>query len=101
MAGIKGRCGGAREGAGRKPRDIISDSEITMLVEAARKKAEETGRTIGDVIIDLAHQKEDKRTALAAARLYLDKTIIPESNTNIDNENTLKMPIGPFVIPLI
>ena len=83
--------GGARPGAGRKPKYIISEKEVEKLVEAAEKKAREKGESIADVLIDLAYQKDDKRTALAAIRIYLDYTITKTTEKDINlnqNQNT-------------
>ena len=83
--------GGARPGAGRKPAYIISEKEVEKLVEAAEKKAKETGKSIADVLIDLAYQKDDKRTALGAIRIYLDHNITKTTEKDInlnDNQNT-------------
>ena len=83
--------GGARPGAGRKPAYVISEKEVKKLVEAAEKKTKETGKSIADVLIDLAYQKDDKRTALAAIRIYLDHTITKTTEKDInlnDNQNS-------------
>ena len=91
MAKLPGKTdgrGGARPGAGRKPIYVISEKEVEKLVEAAEKKAKETGKSIADVLIDLAYQKDDKRTALAAVRIYLDHTITKTTEKDINlNEN--------------
>jgi hypothetical protein len=87
MANLPGKTdgrGGARPGAGRKPVYVISEKEIKKLVRAARKKAEETGKTLADVLIDLAYQKDDKRTALGALRIYFDHTIVKNTERDIN-----------------
>ena len=91
---IDGR-GGARPGAGRKPAYVISNKEKKNLVKAAKKKAKETGKSIADVLIDLAYQTDDKRTALGAIRIYFDHTITKTTEKDInlnDNKN-----IGPTI----
>ena len=82
--------GGARPGAGRKPIYVISEKEVEKLIDAADKKAKETGKSLADVLIDLAYQKDDKRTALGAIRIYLDHTIVKSAEKDInlnDNQN--------------
>jgi hypothetical protein len=86
---IDGRDG-VRPGVGRKPAYVISEKEVKKLVEAAEKKTKETSKGIADVLIDLAYQKDDKRTALAAIRIYLDHTITKTTEKDInlnDNQN--------------
>jgi len=93
MAKLPGKTdgrGGARPGAGRKPVYVISEKERKKLVKAANKKAKETGKSLADVLIDLAYQKDDKRTALGAIRIYLDHTITKATEKDInlnDNQN--------------
>jgi hypothetical protein len=75
--------GGARPGAGRKPIYEISESELKQLVKAAKKKAKETGKNLADVLIDLAYQIDDKRTALQALRVYFERVIIKSTERDI------------------
>ena len=90
LQGFAKQRGGTRPGAGRKPIYVISEKEVKKLVEAAEKKTKETGKSIADVLIDLAYQKDDKRTALGAIRIYLDHTITKTTEKDInlnDNQN--------------
>jgi hypothetical protein len=68
--------GGARPGAGRKPIYTVSEREVKRLVKAARKKAKESGQDIAEVLLGLAYQVDDKRTALGAIRIYLEHTTV-------------------------
>ena len=76
--------GGSRPGAGRKPVYVISEKEVKKLVKAARGKARETGKSLADVLIDLAYQTDDKRTSLAAIRIYFDHTIVKNTEKDIN-----------------
>ena len=91
MAKLPGKAdgrGGARPGAGRKPAYVISEKERKKLVKAANKKARETGKGLADVLIDLAYQTDDKRTALGAIRIYFDHTIVKNTEKDINlNQN--------------
>jgi hypothetical protein len=76
--------GGKRPGAGRKPIYEISDRELKQLVKAAKKKAKETGKSLADVLIELAYQIDDKRTALQALRVYFERVIIKSTERDIN-----------------
>ena len=75
---------GTRPGAGRKPVYVISEKEKKKLVKAAKKKAKETGKSLADVLLDLAYQKDDKRTALGAIRVYFEHTIVKNTEKDIN-----------------
>ena len=98
MAKLPGKTdgrGGARPGAGRKPTYVISEKEVKKLVKAAEKKAKETGKSLADVLIDLAYQTDDKRTALGALRIYFDHTIVKNTEKDINlNQN---QNVGPTI----
>ena len=81
--GISDNRGGKRPGAGRKPIYEISDRELKQLVEAAEKKAEETGKSLADVLVGLAYQIDDKRTALQALRVYFERVIVKNTEKDI------------------
>ena len=84
--GISDNRGGKRIGAGRKPIYEISDSELKQLVKAAKKKAKETGKSLADVLMGLAYQIEDKRTALQALRVYFERVIVKNTEKDIEGE---------------
>ncbi len=94
--GISDNRGGKRIGAGRKPIYEISDSELKQLVKAAKKKAKETGKSLADVLMGLAYQIEDKRTALQALRVYFERVIV--KNTEKDITINSRAPSGPLII---
>ncbi len=94
--GISDNRGGARPGAGRKPIYEISDSELKQLVRAAKKKAKETGNSLADVLMGLAYQIDDKRTALQALRVYFERVMVKSTEKDINiNE---RVPSGPLIL---
>jgi len=66
--------GGSRPGAGRKPAFVNSDKFREQLVSACEKKAEETGRTVADELLEIAYS-DDKRTKMPALRLIFEKVV--------------------------
>ncbi len=71
--------GGKREGAGSKPgkQQTLSVSQVENLRKSAIKRAKETGRSLEDVVLDIAMDQEAPyRDQLAAAKLYWDKMLI-------------------------
>ena len=94
--GISDNRGGKRIGAGRKPIYEISDSELKQLVKAAKKKAKETGKSLADVLMGLAYQIDDKRTALQALRVYFERVIV--KNTEKDITINPREPSNPLII---
>lgn len=67
--------GGNREGAGR-PTETLSQNQIRVMMETAEKYAEETGKTIDDVLCLIIYSKESViRDRLAAIKLFKDKTM--------------------------
>lgn len=89
LKGITDNRGGARPGAGRKPIYEISEHEVKQLINAAKKKAKETGKSLADVLLDLAYQTKDKRTALGAMRIYFDRVIIKNTEKDITISKTM------------
>lgn len=69
--------GGAREGAGRKPKDnpskgkrVLSLAEIRKIID---RRAEEKGKTVTDVLLDMIYDdNRGDRERIAAARLLLE-----------------------------
>jgi len=86
--------GGARPGSGPKPQYQLSEKEVKLLVKAMRKKAKETGMHISDKLADLIYQDADKRTALAAMKLYYDKVIVSVSEKDVNIKQTTAPAIG-------
>ena len=70
--------GGKREGAGRPPGKVtLSQSQLQEFQHAARKFAKEHGKTLEEVVLAIAYDKDaPRRDQLAAAKLFWDKAII-------------------------
>ena len=67
--------GGARPGAGRKP-ETLSVRQVKAMLEAAEKKAAETGKTVDELLLDVIYDKETStKDFLAAVKLFKDKTM--------------------------
>ena len=63
--------GGARPNSGTTG-TILSAKALAKLVAIAKKKAQETGREIPDVLVDLIYDCPDKRVSLTAIKLFYD-----------------------------
>lgn len=74
----------------------ISEREIKQLIKAARKKTKETGKTPAEVLMDLAYQDGDKRTALGAIRVYLEHTTVKTAEKDV-NQGERNM-TGPLIL---
>jgi len=83
MSGTKGKSGGAREGSGPK-RNEISDAEVQKFIKAAKRNEKVTGETMQDYTVRLATQTKDKRTALAAQKMFYDVVIIKHSEKDVN-----------------
>ena len=57
MSEKKERRGGARQGSGRKSQ-VYSDYLKKQIVDALKRKAQECGTTLGDVMVDIAYSSE-------------------------------------------
>jgi hypothetical protein len=88
--------GGARPGAGRKPIYTVSEREVKRLVKAARKKAKESGQDIAEILMGLAYQVDDKRTALGAIRIYLEHTTV--NTVEKDDSQPRRYIGGPLIL---
>jgi hypothetical protein len=85
--------GGKRPGAGRKPglqvREALSVRQIQDFQIAAEAKCRETGRSLQDIVLEIAYDAETpRRDKLAAAKLYWDKSMISASEGG-DADKTL------------
>ncbi len=68
--------GGARPGAGRKP-ETLSVRQVRLMLERAEAKAEEHGKTLDDVLLDIAYSAEEKTSdKLAAIKIFKTHTMI-------------------------
>jgi hypothetical protein len=65
--------GGARPGAGRPPKETISASQVKAMLDAAKRKSDETGRTLDDILLEIVYDAgTPKRERLAGIRLFKD-----------------------------
>jgi hypothetical protein len=73
--------GGARKGAGGpKQTRIYSDAVKKDFLRAAKKKAKETGRTLGDVVMDIAYGEGiQDAVRIAAVKCFNDVVVVRES----------------------
>ena len=65
--------GGRRPGAGRKP-ETLSVRQLAKMEKAADARAKKEGRTVYDVILDIAYQGSEGNR-LAASKLWLQYTV--------------------------
>jgi hypothetical protein len=50
--------GGKREGSGRKPAYMITDNQVKAMLKTAKKRAQEEGKTIDDVLMDIIYNRQ-------------------------------------------
>lgn len=78
--------GGPRPGSGPKPgnntRQYFSNKERREIVAAARRLKKETGKSVGDYLMELISGK-DKAFRAQGIRIYLDSVISKESQQDI------------------
>ena len=68
--------GGKRAGAGRKP-ETISVRQLLEFERAAKAKALEHGKSLQDIVLEIAYDEDvPRKDRLAAAKLYWDKSVI-------------------------
>lgn len=66
--------GGARPGAGRKPK-TLSASQVAATLKRVRKWARETGKHIDDLLLEIAYAKEEKTVdRISAIKVIKDLT---------------------------
>jgi hypothetical protein len=84
--------GGYRPGSGRKPDKPSSYEDITRMKRAAKKRAKLEGKTLDDIVLDIAYAnvngigcKVEVRDRLLAVRLYKEfsQPKISEQNVNV------------------
>lgn len=73
--------GGKREGSGRpKATRIFSDEVKRDFLRAAKKKAKETGKTLGDIVMEIAYgQYHQDAVRIAAVKCFNEVVVIRES----------------------
>ena len=86
--------GGKRPGSGRKPGPVVSKNQRDEMMAAAKKYAEEHGKSIYEILLDFAYGKQDPgwkmtvRDRLAAMDMFLKYTVarVSEKNVNVKKE---------------
>lgn len=67
--------GGAREGAGRKP-ETLSVRQVRAMLERAEDHAKKHGKTLDDVLLEIAHSSKEKTAnKLAAIKIFKTYTM--------------------------
>lgn len=100
MPDKKENRGGARTGAGRKPKEPKEYSEEfkSTLFSALAKKAKETKKTWGDVFADLLYDRKTQDTTKAGLFKILGEiSVIKESKRTVTNEDKRPMILLPGV----
>jgi len=76
--------GGKRPGAGRKPADM-HNQEVLNLVKAFRRKAKAVGKTVDDLLADIAYDlKENTRHRLKAMEIYKNCTVTKHTHQTVE-----------------
>ncbi len=86
--------GGKRAGAGRKPgRETLSVRQLIEFERAATEMAKEHGKSLQDVVLEIAYDSDaPRKDRLAAAKLYWDKSVIVAKEGGAGDEE-----LGPAV----
>jgi hypothetical protein len=95
MAGQKGRSGGPRPGAGRtRKNNIVSEMQKEKWLEAAEQLAEDHGKTVEFVVLEMVYDKDVQDSVrIAAAKLYTEALI----ERGMVGDPTVDRPLGPVV----
>ena len=83
MAGVKGKSGGNRRGAGR-PRAYSNSDRFREELAAAELASVKAGDLSMAQFVIKSAKSGDLRTGLAAQRLFYDKVIIPDSEQKVE-----------------
>lgn len=77
--------GGAREGAGRKPLLDLSGTQREEIIKQVKAVAEKYGTSLGEVLGEMMFSGKDRRTKLAAMRLYVGDVLpkVSESHKEV------------------
>jgi len=86
MAGIKGRSGGSRLGAGRpRKKKMVSERIKNNYLKAARELAKEFGYTIEEAILRLVYEDDVQDSVkVAVLKAYNDALLVKESEKDIN-----------------
>lgn len=90
--------GGAREGAGKKPiSKKFSDALKKDVFAAMQKKAKQTGKTIGEVLIDLCYNEESSKVNIRMVALKMLQEVLLIRETKTDTDIDIRTNIGPTI----
>lgn len=94
MVGHIERRGGARPNSGPKNSLAIGANARSALIQAAKKKAKEAGKTPADVLLDWAYSENPKH-ALIALKIFMDCVVPRQSEV----EKTVTERRAPIALP--
>ena len=91
MAGKKGRSGGKRPGAGRKPGYMLSDYQVKKMLRRMRKSKRETGVDEDEFLVSVISKgvtpeggEVDIRERLSATKIFKDYTMSKHTEKDIN-----------------
>ena len=88
------RWGGKRPGSGRKPAYMLTDNQIKAMLRSARKKAKAEGKTLDDVLLNIAYDTKDTGKQLAAIKLFKEFTMSKHTEKDINITDTRGPKVG-------
>lgn len=90
--------GGARVGAGKKPiSKKFSDALKKDVHSALARKAASTGKTFGDVLVDVIYDEENPNSPLRAGAFKIVQEILVIKETKTDSDIDIRTNIGPTI----
>ena len=103
MSGVKGKSGGTRAGAGRKPMDL-SEEEVAKYLKEVKRVAKLEKTSVAGELAKMIFKVPDRRGGftwrdkMAAIKLHFDLTVIKRSHLEVEGEMHHK---GPIILPEI
>jgi hypothetical protein len=84
--GSKETRGGARPNSGpKKTTKVYSDAIKRDFLRAAKRKAKETGKTLGDIVMDIAYGPyHQDAVRIAAVKCFNEVVVIKESHKTVE-----------------
>jgi hypothetical protein len=74
--GPKTGWGGVRPGSGPKTK-TLSASQVELMLDKAKKKAEETGKDVDDILLDFIYDADgSKKDRIACIKLWKDFSMV-------------------------
>ena len=86
--------GGKRAGAGRKSIFELGQKKRREIIEIVERELKKHGTSFGQELANLIRDRKDKRTKLAAMKLYSADILPKISEKDLEDENR---PLGPAV----